>query len=361
MEERDQVTKQVEGAIGMTSSSSSMGKIMMLPPLIHLIIEYAKHYWLFECESQTYVFYDHWTRKIVHVNSVEHMDCRVIVTRASDRSLFMLSRLWGFDPDPAHLCIRKINYDLNCVTSRPWKFHKEDIIDASDMLLHIENCKNSIVHNQDSIFVRRKGIYQWIRFDLNRQQWDMDIISDPDRGSLLMSEYPSLTSTSIGPRSFVAIERSTYYTYRCIAYDGDSKNNGLKMMTMDEILIFRQSIPRRHPSVLTMGHIKDAGDDMVVIVFADDIIFKLSIKTRLPCLTFYPPMKIDQKNDNIIYNGQVNPNREYFIFDSTLWVFVEQHISQPLSCFRFSFDNRRWTQSGVVPHCLLTAKLFTMV
>jgi hypothetical protein len=347
--QQDILFHHLDGAIGM---SSSIDKIV-LPPLIHLIMEYARPLWLFvEHKTKKLFIYDHLTRQIVHSESIPYLDA-VLVSRASDRALFILTSFWDTNDYRVH--IHRVEYDLKRL-ALPWNFHEDAPISETLSNYRIDAFVDEVVRNGESIFIRYQdgdGLskYYWSRFDLQTQKWDTDHILDTNR-EFRMSDTPSMSATSIGQRSFMAIERFYNNVFRCSAYDCESK-----IMIHMEPIKCPETKTEDELNVSTLGHIKDDHNDMVVVVFTSGVIFQMGIKTRRPSLTFHPTVEIKPHTNIEDQYGAI----DYLVFDSILWAFVKQRDGQPLLCFHFSFETLTWIQSGHVPHCLFFARFYTMI
>jgi hypothetical protein len=412
---KDTLIAELHRSIGLESSGQ------VLSPLIHLISEYARCFWMFASDTEdpphhpTHLFlYDPFTRQIVHDQDLAKGEiwvpnCWSMFTRSNNRSLFLWSIVKSRDAQ-----IFQIQYDLKKLYREQKEFKMT--ISETPMTVIVRGRDNILdfVCTGHSLYVRTL-LYKWKRFDLQTEKWDVatTMVSDyDDYNSTYVIISHSFGATSIGPKSFVAIEGininrkihcPSMQQFRCFAYDGDTYVQPIIIPISSQI-----SLPMIVARPCSIGHVRQRElkqqvskqqalkeqsskqqalkeqelkqqdeQDMVVAVFNSFMVL-IKIKTRYPSLTFYPPeiMIWSYPGQAVTESPTPRPRQSMYFADSDLWCLIDPILldinanrnqshrrkSQPSArSFQFCFKTRDWIECSNVPKELLSCRLITMI
>jgi hypothetical protein len=342
---------QLNEAIGLTTSGQ------ILHPLIQLISEYARSYWLFSSttfsknqEGKCFLLYDPYTRKIIHTQDINNYQPEaepwIMIRRSVDRALFLFA--------PTESSTNLVLYPVRCDLKRK-ETDKFKLIISPPMvqssishLLHY----HSIVCTGHFLYVRDL-LYYWHRFDLQTEKWDPDGIHDSRKS---LSDSDNLRVTSISQCSFVGIEKSFLQNmlstkFRCFCYDGEKTGKPI-IFSIGEFEMYKPP--------MVVGHVRDENIDMVVAVFQGSMIL-IKIKTRVPSLSFHPP-EIVKFQSHPLTQFNIWPWLTVFI-DSSLWCYLanEHDNNDDAQSYQFSFGTFEWIPSTKVPKQLLSCTLLTVI
>jgi hypothetical protein len=383
----DTFLAELNEAIGLST------KCQILPPLVQLISEYARSFWLLssvtEKQSQQrkgkrFSIYDPYTRKMIHTQDIEtfewYLESWTILTRSIDRSLFLFVQTTVAGYLPTNSIFRVRYNDLTSLYSKENqkdqnKENKSSFLSIADKpITSYESTSN--VEIRSPVCTGRMLYFQdvkfrWHGFDLETEKW---IVCVSDEKRYQRGGDGFYLVTSISDRSFIGLKSidrlqgdviSEIKKFRCFSYNGESSSSSDSQNCIIYIADFEVC---ENIDPLTIGHIRDEKNDMVAILFYRYIVL-IKIKTRLPSLTFDPPsiVKIDPV-----------PGSGFIFIDSILWCFLQdekaeirQEKDSPIrqdmeqeetvSSFQFCFESLKWIESSRVPRELLYYTLMTVI
>jgi hypothetical protein len=316
---------------------SSLGSTL-IPPLIQLIIDYARSFW-FIGDTKNGVIYDPLTEQtwpilfsgkkynlLLCIHSNQNRE-------STETRIFIANNLYRHTP------IATVDYHIsvnattgNCNVHLPNMFTSNDIICTSQYLYM--RCATATT--------RPKPLYKnagfWQRFDLSTRKWQENMFDTSPKENmsdtlthnmqLIFQNAASsmLLSAAIGPRSFLVIEKipfafgNTSSSFlRCFTYDHSESDDMhiIKEIPLNNIVI---------DEPLVTGMIRE-GYDMVISVLNAQTMLQFNIKSRCPLIVDKPIIVNIQKHDLQIV---------MLIADSNLWGVSKEKL------YKFCFQSNSW-------------------